>query len=309
MSISRTRYSNSYGYNVNPNIPWTYAESGGDISSFTASVNSNIHNEDGKTYRVHVFQTPGAHEITFSRRGIADIFVIAGGGGGGAGYNNTAGGGGGAGGVLQRYGIVVESGTTQIYVGSGGTPLANNMSIWNGQNSSFGSYVAIGGGGGASRYYDAAGSGASGGGGTSTPGAYIFEQGNPGGFTFDASANAGGGGAGKAGGSPSNSITSFPGNGGDGIQVAFNSNDLVYYAGGGAGGVRGTYTSPLATGGLGGGGGLGGSPGSTWTGANATYYGSGGGGGASMSSSNNYAYQGGSGYRGIVMVRYIVDGS
>lgn len=288
-------------------LPWTYAESGGAISTFVADVSANPNNVHNATYRVHTFDSVGSHSITFSHRGFLDILVIAGGGGGGAAYNSTAGSGGGAGGLLQRYGIVVDAGTVDIFVGAGATTQTNSGNRWDGEDSYFSVFKAIGGGSGQARYHSNGHSGGSGGGNQETVSGCIPDQGNLGGITLNSSAGAGGGGAGEAGGSPQGDIYSFIGSGGNGLAVAFKDNQPTYYSGGGAGAVRGTYTSPLPTGGLGGGGGLGGSPGGNWTGANATFFGGGGGGGDSVSN-NNYWYKGGNGYQGIVMVRYIING-
>lgn len=292
---------------VKNSVPWSFAESGGTITTFVADSSANPNNVHNATYRVHTFDSVGSHSITFSHTGMVDILVIAGGGGGGAAYNSTAGSGGGAGGLLERYQIVVEQGTVNLSVGAGATTLANNSGLWDGEDSYFSVYRAIGGGSGNNRYNSNGNPGGSGGGNNSSISTCIPGQGNDGGITLDSNAGAGGGGAGQPGGSPLNDIYSFIGHGGDGLAVAFKDNNPVYYAGGGAGAVRGTYTSPLPTGGLGGGGGLGGSPGGNWTGADATFYGSGGGGGDSVSS-NSYWYKGGNGYQGLVMIRYVISG-
>lgn len=299
---------NPYRYAQEKNIPWSYASSGGTISTFVADASVNEYNQHGATYRVHVFDNVGANQITFDTQGIVDVLLIGGGGAGGAGYNNWTGGGGGAGGVVQRYGVFVESGSVDIYVGNGGSVPANTANVSAGQDSYFGGIFAYGGGGGAPSYVTGGktGNGASGGGWTASWSNPIPGQGHSGGITINSNVGAGGGGAGKSGGSPQGETSIQAGSGGDGLQIAFANNTPTYYAGGGAGGVRGTYTSPVATGGLGGGGGQGGSPGSNYTGAAATFYGSGGGGGASVSS-NNYWYVGGPGYKGLVVVRYIVN--
>lgn len=289
------------------NIPWSYAASGGTISSFIAEDSSNEYNQLGATYRVHTFDTVGTSEIVFDRRGIIDVLVIAGGGAGGAARNNYCGGGGGAGGVVQRYGILVDPGPVEIVVGVGASVSENSVLPNNGGNSSFSNIVAIGGGGGHDWYdqYRQVGGGSSGGGWYGAP-INIPGQGCVGGWTYNSSAGAGGGGAGKHGGSPTWFTDVEAGNGGDGIGLAFATDSITYYAGGGAGGVRGTYTNPVASGGLGGGGGQRGTPGSNYNGADATFYGSGGGGGASVSN-NNYWYRGGNGYKGVVIVRYITN--
>ena len=234
-----------------------------------------------------------------------EVLVVAGGGGGGA---NHAGGGG-AGGLIYRNSHTVTPGTPiTVTVGNGGATPASSTSpaASNGQNSVFGTLVAIGGGGGGNRN-DAdgtspgrdGGSGGGGGGaqpqfaGNYTPGNGVSGQGFPGGRAV----NIYGGGGGGAGGKGFDGIGATllnSGNGGPGLLYNI-SGSPKYYAGGGGGGYGGNVGSGL--GGVGGGGRGGipagdpGTPGESNTG------GGGGGGGAG-------GQPGSSGGSGVVIVRY-----
>jgi hypothetical protein len=202
------------------------------------------------------------------------VLVVAGGGGGGG---NLTSGGGGGGGVLHEIGYAVTPGDSiNVTIGKGGAAgsnawnLPNNFNNGaNGDNSVFGSMIAIGGGGGGGGGTNsqrgnpgsAGGSGGGGGrcwvncntsletsngnkrlGGNSTSG-----QGNPGGDAPFIN-GAGGGGSGAAG-MPSTGSES--GAGGDGVSINI-SGAATYFGGGGGGGSE--TTSTRAAGGLGGGG-------------------------------------------------------
>lgn len=303
MSIFRSKDKLAYGVHLDKGVTWAYASSGGAISSFVAD-NSNPENEVGATYRVHKFSSTGAQSIFFDTPGLIDVMVIAGGGGGGRCGSSNSGGGGGAGGVILKYKQYVKPGTSTIYVGQGGIGTGPTS----GQDSYFNEFIAIGGGYGATNEGGGPSGGGSGGGGAYyNAGGFIVDQGFLGGMGGPSGGvSGGGGGAGEAG----NFVRdrgSDPVHGGDGVQVAFEDNIPTYYAGGGVGGVRSSYTSELPTGGLGGGGNLGGSPGGSWNGGNAYFYGGGGGGAARTATSG--ANDGGSGYQGLVMIRYIVTGA
>lgn len=304
MSITRSKNKLAYGFNLDRGVPWAYASLGGSISTFVAD-DSNLMNHVGSTYRVHKFSSVGASSIFFDTAGLIDVFVIAGGGSGGGCGQSNQGSGGGAGGVIIKYEQYVKPGTSLVYVGSGGNGTTGTT---NGEDSYFNQYLALGGGGGAVNWGNVGNAGGSGG-GSGQPNflqSGLIDQGN---FGAGSASNGVGGGGGGAGISAPNVFNTsiVPPDGGDGIQVAFENNTPTYYAGGGVGGVRGVYTSPLPTGGLGGGGSLGGTPGGSWNGGDATFYGSGGGGAARTATSGTNI--GGSGYQGIVIIRYVVGES
>ena len=256
----------------------------------------------------------------------ADVLVVAGGGGAGG----THAGGAGAGGLIffPAYPLTA-SGTITVTVGCGGagtSPFTGNV----GQNSVFGSpgdpglgsggvLTSNGGGAGGGGNSGAAGNGGSGGGsgyggstnGTATQptqpgnsGAYGF--GNPGGNSgagAPAFGTAGGGGAGAAGQSGNNGGAGAPdapyaGDGGVGRAYTISDGTTsVYYAGGG-GGASGNNdgAGTISAGGQGGGG-----PGvSSGNGTSGTANRGGGGGGTD----NRTPYTGGTGGKGIVIVRY-----
>ena len=277
----------------------------------TPSTGMVRHNTDVsliETYNGSSWVAIGDQSLPYS----IELLVVAGGGGGGL----HSGGGGGAGGLLY-YGaetaktangsaITVNPNTTfSVVVGAGGASSGGTYTSvpgngYDGQNSSFGTYIAIGGGGGGSGGNGVAGrnGGSGGGGGRSiAAGSGTTGQGNAGGYPgTGGSANypgAGGGGAGATGG---NGNTGQGGNGGNGLQYSI-SGTATYYAGGGGGNLQDTANTrpPQGTGGLGGGGG-----------ATSTNYGDagsantgGGGGGANYNQPG-----GGTGGSGIVILRY-----
>lgn len=285
-----------------------YANRGGEIFHYVSN-GTNPNDVLNATYRVHVFDTVGEQTITFDRPGSVDVVVIAGGGAGGNGYERYQhGGGGGAGGLIQTYGVAVDIGYTDISVGGGGLGKwshSGEQTRANGRDSAFGALLAIGGGRGASRgdIYNTSHSGGSGGGTTDTaarnPGSGTVGQGHSGGFAeSDYNTAAGGGGAGEPGSSIS--VNTDPGHGGDGLAIAFYSNDAIYYSGGGAGSKRDNNGDTPVGGRGGGANGI--VTGANQSGINAHYYGGGGSGGVSGNSTT--WTQGGSGYQGLVMVRY-----
>jgi large repetitive protein len=243
----------------------------------------------------------------------ANVLVVGGGGGG----SGRHAGGGGAGGFIEtttsnlsgEYTIVVGAG------GSGSSQLASNSSTpttrsQKGGNSSVSgnniSITSVGGGAGAGRGQPVSAAdrdGGSGGGsdcglegcptGTGTAG-QGFNGGQGVGGEGKNWSGGGGGGAGGAGGAADSAIG---GNGGAGKSSSI-SGASVTYAGGGGGA---TYLGTRGSGGLGGGG----NGGNGAAGSNATGYGSGGGGGGHDTSV--WAYPGGNGSSGIVVVRYTVS--
>jgi len=107
-------------------------------------------------WRVHKFTTPGQHNFSVTNPGTHGVqfLVVAGGGAGGNGVTTNANGGGGGGGVVHSTSYRINSsGTIPITVGAGGpgSNFRTDINGANGENSSFGSFVAIGGGGGGGR--------------------------------------------------------------------------------------------------------------------------------------------------------------
>jgi hypothetical protein len=234
--------------------------------------------------RFHVF-TASAN-LTVSQGGNIQAFVVA--GGGGAGNDNS--GGGGAGGVVYSSSLSITSGIIPATVGTGGLGLVAGVSFQQqGQNSTFGSVVAVGGGRAGQNSSFVGGSGGSGGGGAiggfSVGGAGTPGQGNSG------SGDGGGGGAGTSGSGL---------NGGSGsyypqyASLGFGSPAGWFGGGGGYGGQL------SGTGGIGGGG-----AGGFYTSGSSGSVNTGGGGGASI-----YPQSGGSGGSGIIIISYpIITGS
>jgi hypothetical protein len=242
-----------------------------------------------------------------------DVLVVAG-GGGGAGANGR--GAGGAGGLIFRPAFpVTPGGTVSVTVGCGGSSSPSDAPGNAGQDSVFGTLTAKGGGhgGGGGGCTGLGGPGGSGGGGNNVPGgtatqptqpgdsgAYGFGN-NGGGGANDGPTYAGGGGGG-AGAAGSNGVGPGPcGQGGQGgIGKAYTIADgttPVYYAGGGGGG---TYQSGSEGQGGQGGGGPGMSPGQTSPNPGTANRGGGGGGSGAFPTCN----PGGTGGKGIVIVRY-----
>lgn len=299
MAISRSSYSRHGIQGLTP-----YAKTGGEIIQYISN-GSNPNDFVGATYRVHIFDTVGADQITFESDGYVDLLLVGGGAAGGAAYNGSAGGGGGAGGLVQYYGYGVNAGTYSLEVGRGGEAVFETTTSYGGRlqgkDSSFAGLTAFGGGAAGSHYDDNARGGGSGGGASDGAnyggGLGVSGQGHPGGNNLANGGEraAGGGGAGQPG---SDVSASQAGHGGDGLAVAFYGNEAIYYAGGGAGSQRGAYTA-TPTGGLGGG--ANGVQQDNVYGIDAFYYGGGGSGGTRSSTS---WHRGGYGYQGIVMVRY-----
>ena len=214
-------------------------------------------------YYYYAFTTVGAgNSIVFSKNVTCDILVVGGGGGGGM----NAGAGGGAGGLIFLENINISYGTYEITVGAGGQggKTANvNTVAENGNNSIFGSYIAIGGGGGGNSGGSNGNSGGSGGGagndgsGNRSGGAGTLGQGFKGGDgTIPGGAGRTGGGGGGAGGEGQASVsTSRAGDGGIGSNMSLTFGTSLgvdgWFAGGGGGGV---HSGTGGTGGNGGGG-------------------------------------------------------
>jgi hypothetical protein len=255
-----------------------YGVSSGKTNLVAIASGGNISYVGG--YTIHTFTS----DNIFSCNSYANVeyLIIAGGTSGDYGYK----GGGGAGGYLTGY-AASNKGNNSIVVGLGGTSTAAGQGSLGGDSSAFG-ITSFGGGSGYGTWSWGAQSGVVSG---------ILGQGNDGGPGFQYT-GGGGGGAGGAGFIGNANSPRKGGNGGNGLSSSI-SGSSVTYAGGGGGGTY--YGDGDALGGSGGGGT--GKPQSV--GLDATYYGSGGGGGGI--SPVNVSHRGGSGYQGIVIIRYIPE--
>ena len=260
------------------------------------------------------------------------MWMFAGGGGGGSGRKGSStassgGGGGGAGQIVYTEGPVsAYSGTIAYVIGTGGagaaaqsTNATNGSNGTAGNNSSFGTTIALGGGGG--------------GGGTTVAGAAV--NGVNGSFLWGAYENAGTSGAGSltagftanniqiiygylqptsgGGGGGGDTATARAGGTGGGYLDNTGANIVAPAAGGietgtinGANGAAAYGASGVTTGGFGGGGGGGAKSGTTGgIGGNGSAPGGGGGGGGGGISSQANSGAGGSGAGGqIVIIEY-----
>lgn len=273
----------------------------------------------GVSYRCHMFEwsNGASYNITFSRAGAVDLFIVAGGGGGGGARQQdndqhaASGGGGGGGGVILEYGYGVNATTYTVTVGNQGAGAPYYDIAGNGGNSVFASLTAVGGGQGGVDGVNGYAGGSGGGAGSSRyypPNQATNRQSNPGNGTAGqgfgggvqgsnswATTSAGGGGFsgfGLPGGSTG-------GRGGHGLEVNFDGTPRIVGAGGGGGGGWGGASGGLGGSGVGGNGATGSNNGN-----NATSYGNGGGGGSR--SGNNGWHYGGSGSPGLVIIRYAI---
>lgn len=263
-------------------------------------------------YRFHVFPYPGSYVMSISQAGTADILIVGGGGGGGNGYYA---GGGGGGGVVFLKDYQLQENNYNIVVGAGGAEQTTNGARGNpGQNSQFGSIVALGGGEGAGRSDSNGGSGGSGGGAArpnesggqslqSQQTALTFSLGNNGGSTASSAYGAAGGGAGDIGDNgPSDSIFGTRTTAGVFLGNYFPFlGDNGWFAGGGGGGTRDieTVQNRPGGGGIGGESSNHGNPGrNSMPGKNTTGAGGGGGG------DDGPFDLGSKGGNGIVVIRY-----
>ena len=253
--------------------------------------------------------TGGTGTITFNGISKISILVV---GGGGAGGREAGGGGGGGGGVIALSNISVTSDTAYtITVGAGGTVTLNRG--FNGGNSEFGTYTAIGGGGGGGAGSGGGGGGCGGGGdgyhavggtatqSTSSSGGFGNNGGN-GANNGSIQAGGGGGGAGDVGLPAKTTSTPYGGNGGPGYSSNI-TGTATFYAGGGGGGtsipnnadgIR--SNSGQGGGGRGGAGTSNASPGTTNTG--------GGGGGGGYPDHGQGQGRPAAGGSGIIIIRY-----
>jgi hypothetical protein len=279
--------------------------------------------------KIHTFTTTGnsTFQITAGSGNVEYLVVAGGAGGGSGGAGGAGGGGGGAGGArtgtLSLSTSTGSSGSHTVTVGALGAGATTTNTLYNalganargsnGVNSVFDSITSTGGGGGAaggSGTYGIGVDGGSGGGDAYYQGAGsgISGQGHDGGDSPASGGSGGdwnGGGGGGAGAAGAGGTSGGGGAGGSGLQSSINGT-ATYYAGGGGGAV---WQDSSITGGAGGSslGGAGGNYNSG--GSDATGYGSGGGGGGVTGSGSQPSYAGGDGSQGIVIIRYINDGS
>ena len=246
----------------------------------------------------------GYYSVSTQATGYFNILIVAGGGAGGATATFGRGGGGGGGGVIQATLPLVKNNTSSVAVGSGGLAISTIGN--NGQNSSFGTFVAIGGGGGGGNGGNGT-NGSSGGGGSGivsgTAGIGGFPTLNQGNFGGSGSiggqcGSGGGGGAGGVGINGINSISGGGGNGGIGIASTIYDGTIKYYGGGGGGANRSILTPTNVP--LGGNGGGGNGFVNTSTIAQSGTPNTGGGGGGNDGTS----FVAGNGGSGIVIVSY-----
>ena len=187
--------------------------------------------QDGQLFRVHTFTSDGTFEVT---RGGEVEYLIVGGGGGGGGAGSNGGSGGGGGGVVKGL-EAVSVGSFNVSVGFGGPRGDGTGNIgFNGGDSEFLGFVALGGGGGEGGGTPPGKDGGSGGGSRSSgdestglqpgtnPGA-VLDAGNDGGA--GPGSGGGGGGAGGPGGSGN-------GTGGPGLLIEFDGNARFFGSGG-----------------------------------------------------------------------------
>jgi hypothetical protein len=268
-------------------------------------------------FKIHTFTGDGCFVVSTAGLGPTaytdvDYLVVAGGGGG----SWAAAGGAGAGGVrFSAYGPPLNSGTGvavsittyPITVGAGGSsgsgPGGGATCATNGSNSIFSTITSAG--GGASNA--TGGSGGGRGGFSSQPTTVSGNtppvsppQGNPGGSSPGApgiEAAAGSGGGAGAAGNPGAGPNA--GTGANGVTVSISGSSVYYGGGGGTGGDFRGYGAVSGPGGLGGGGTGGGQTGSGSPGSANT----GGGGGGGSYYGGNFV-SGGSGGKGIVLIRY-----
>jgi hypothetical protein len=335
--ISTNRASLTLVY-VDATKGWLYTNESnvGDLREpvFTSATGGTI--TTSGDYKIHSFTGDGCFVVSSLGNAPANpaggpnavsYLVVAGGGGGG---NSEANGGGGAGGLregrvlvpeytaspLVTSGLTITATTYPITVGGGGAIAGK------GSDSIFSTITSAGGGGGgpnpqaAPQLCKARGGSGSGGGRSScspsprqtSGGAGNYPpvsppQGNPGGSsdggTTGGEVAGGGGGAGATG---SNYSPSSGGPGGVGVQTNIDTRNY-YYSGGGGGGTepKGNPSISAGSGGNGGGGaGVAGAGTAISGGENS----GGGGGGAGWAGPPCAAKVGGSGGKGIVIIRY-----
>lgn len=284
--------------------------SSGILSGVAPNVNSNT------TFNFDINITDGINVIprSFSLNvtplSAVELLIVGGGGGGGgtiSGHHESAGGGG-AGGLYYNATMPI-TGSHLVTVGNGGSGGTNSGTTgYTGENSIFGTKIALGGGGGGGQYANPSNNGINGGSGGGWCGHAGFGRaatntgtqstsetgglGNAGGQSTAGGAygGGGGGGAGSGGSSGSGSSGSYSGGGAGGAGVQYSiTGSSQWYAAGGGGAAQANGSGGSGGSGIGGNG----SAGSGSGGAPST--GSGGGGGGAQGGS------GGNGGSGVVI--------
>ena len=299
-------------------------------------------------FKIHTFTGDGCFVVSQAGQGsgpsVVDYLVVAGGGS----STGAAGSGAGAGGfrlsnstcmsgpqtspLATPTGITVGAQTYPVTVGSGGSfPNPNAVCAPGGSNSVFSTITSAGGAGGAGQATAGQNGGSGGGGGGETPGSTSAAgsgntppvsppQGQNGGTGGQSPSGRGGGGGGGAGGA-GQAGASPGGDGGAGsfvLQTGFAGcngepgpvSGARYFAGGGGGGFE-ANSGHNGEGGVGGGGDAGPGPGTSPGNGQAGVANTGGGaGGASRGApGTNTSQKGNNGGKGIVIIRYLYQGS
>ena len=243
-----------------------------------ADITASVSPQTNGAFSYYPYTSDGTLTVTGSVATV-DILIVAAGGGGAA--DSEAGGGGGAGGVLYAQSYSLPPGEYAVTVGSGGRP---NTTIGgsqgeDGENSSLGSFIALGGGGAGDQNTNgrSGGSGGAGGGIDSseprTNGGNATQPGNtPAGFvglgedggscTQPSGDMGGGGGGATQAGFVVTGASYGGGDGGDGVDISNvwsdsyiqNFGDSGVFAGGGGGGSNTGQEGPPGDGGGGRGG-------------------------------------------------------
>jgi hypothetical protein len=234
-----------------------------------------LENINDKVSNLYIYNVDTANKTFTAPQNInCDILIVAGGGAGGRNRfpSGRAGGGGGAGGLIYLQNQNISAGSYNITVGNGGNidEGGNNSGEgFNGGNSSFGTFIAIGGGGGGTTFQDKHDStgrnGGSGGGAGAGAGEHhvptyrnptgdgidggkgVAGQGFGGGNNWARSdhggAGAGGGGADGGGALWKNVNWSYaPGRGGSGRSISITGTPIIYAKGGDGGWWDGSNT-------------------------------------------------------------------
>ena len=192
---------------------------------------------------LQIFSDVGTFTWTAPSRTTTVTYLVVGGGGGSGGGFDTGGGGGGGGGMVLTGDLTVEPGTTYIITvgdgGIGGISIRSPVSETNGSagdDSVFGTIVALGGGGG---YASRLTGGVSSAGGTSVSDGSASTGGSGGGSAGDG--NGAGGGGGGSSGNGNNGVANVGGSGGAGIDNDLTGTLRTY--GDGGRGANGNVTS------------------------------------------------------------------
>lgn len=219
------------------------------------------------SYTVHLFTSSDTFTLLVPSLAV-EVMAIAGGGGGGGSGSGYHGGGGGGGGMLA--GSTTLSANAVIVVGAGGAGSLQGSNGSNGSNTTISGLTCFGGGGGGSNTAGAAGGCGGGQANSGTSGGTTQTTQSPyTGYGFAAASD--GGGNSNGGGGTAGTGTNY--SGGAGRAYDWLGTSLTYGAGGNAADTLALAGEPRGNGGNGG-----------W---------------------NSFALKGGTGGRGLVLVRYL----